>query len=299
MPEKVVKPVKGVLLLEDGIVLVDGHRADADGVVLVAGEPIPGAGAHRGFGDNHRVGALGVLRPVKGEVQADGVESYRNLVVGRPFVHGVHARGESDVAGLVVAGLQQRLGLDAHPAVQVKEHVVAGDGVAVVGFDGVLFDVKGPDQAVVADGPLFGDGGGEFAAALAADHSDLEHPLELEILALGEEGVVLAVAEVGNQDGNIAAGGRGHHRIGSLRHRGRCGGGRGRGSRSGGGGGRLRGGVARHGGNQPGGEAGGQQRPPVKKSLQSHREIRPPVGQTATRAALHWLNCAPHQLIIG
>ena len=203
-PEEVVKLLEGVLLLQHEI--GDAHGADADGIGLVALEPGgAGAFAHGGFGNNHRAGALGVFRPVEGEVQAHGLEGDLHLVIAGPLADALDEIGQGHVPGFVVTGVQQLEGFGADAAVEVEVHVVAGDDVAVVGLDVAFVDGEGPDLAVFADGPVLGDRGGKLAAAGAADQGDLEYTLELEVFTFGQQRVELAVADVGDQQVDVSA----------------------------------------------------------------------------------------------
>ena len=275
-PEEVIELLKGVLLLQDEV--GDAHGTNADGVSFVALEPGgSGAGAHGGFRHDHGAGALGVFGPVEREVQAHGVESYLNLVIPRSLGDAVDQLGQGHVTGFVIAGGQQFLGLCAQAGVQVEEHVVASDDVAVVGLDKPIVDGEGPDFSILADGPIFGHRRNQLAAATAADHGDLENALELQVFALSQQGVKLAVADVGHQQVDVAAGlldhgggfgGRGH---GSGSRRRAAVGGAGRSSR-----GSRRGGGSRsapatgHQSNQADRQSQDHQQIDVEKPLQSH-----------------------------
>ena len=289
-PEEVVKLLEGILLLQHEVSHL--HGTDADGIGFITLEPgRPGAVTHCGFRHDHGAGPLGILRPVEGEVQAHGLEGDLHLVVGRSLADALNQVGQRHVAGLVVPGIQQLESFRAHPAVQVEVHVIASDHVAVVGLDEPVVDAEGPDLAVLADRPVLGDGRGQLAAALAAHQSDLEYPLELEVLTLGQQRIEFAVADVGDQQGDVAAGFLGHgSRIGGFGH-----GGRSRRSRTGGsrrgrgrrGGGRFGSAAAGYRGDQARSQAQRSQQPQVNVSFQSHCLMSPPLKRAGSACCCH------------
>ena len=102
-------------------------------------------------------------------------------------------------------------------------------------LDEAVVDGKGPDLSVIADGPVLGHRGEQFTAAGSADQRRLEHALELEVFAFGEQRVEFPITDVGNEQIDVAAGFLGHHGLGGCGHGGGGGGaGTGRGSRGGG-----------------------------------------------------------------